>query len=232
MMRMHLPLLEWFPMIGSQTGARQLLASSLLLVACSSSSLGVGSKKDTGQPPTDMASADKRDGSLAISPDSLPTLTSNDAAPDFVVPVIPVAKDAATDLGPLCQETTSLSYDSGISQFPLDWQLAQSPLAWCGMYKDSPPTGLCLSQTSDGYNEAILAYFEGGEMMIVAELFFLYDPRTGKLVAQLFAVTPTQPLTCEFRTPDGPPNPDVDPRACLGGTPLQPVCAPAGDAGP
>jgi len=183
-------------MFRSQTGSRQLLATSLLLVACSSASV-----------------------------------TSKDAAPDIVIPVFPVAKDAATDLGSLCQKTNPLSYDSGSPKFPLDWQSAQSPSAWCGLYEDSPLTSLCLSRTGDGYDEATLSYFEGGEMMIVAELFFLYDPRTGKLVAQLFGVTPTQSLTCEFRTPDGPPNPAVDLRACFG-TPLQPVCAPARDAGP
>jgi hypothetical protein len=184
-------------MFGSQTGSRQLLAASLLLVACSSSSA-----------------------------------TSKDAGSDIVIPVFPVAKDAAADLGPLCQKTNSLSYDSGSPKFPLDWQSAQSLSAWCGLYENSPPTSLCLSRTRDGYDEAILLYFEGGEMMLVMELHFLYDPRTGKLVAQLFGVTPSQSVTCEFRTPDGPPNPEVILGACRMGTPLQPVCAPAPDAGP
>ena len=162
---------------------------------------------------------------------SSPSLPSKDAAPDFEIPIIPVGKDAAADVGPLCQETKSLSYDSGMPQIPLDWQSAQSLSAWRGLYKDSPPTSLCLLQSGDGYNEAVLSCFEGGEMMLVMELHFLYDPRTGKLVAQLFGVTVTEPLTCQFRTPDGPPNPEVILGACRMGTPLQPVCVPAPDAG-
>jgi hypothetical protein len=207
-------------MVRSQTGCRKLLATVLLLVACSSSSLGVGPKKDAG-PPTDVSGIETRDGALA----------NKDAAPEVIIPAIPVGRDAATDLGPLCQEITSLSYDAGVSRVPLDWQSAQSPSAWCGMYQSTPRTSLCLLQTSDGYNEAVIAAFEGGEMAMVAQAFYVYDPQTGKLVAQLFAVTPTQPLVCEFRTPDGPANPGVYPGACLAGIPLQPVCAPVRDAG-
>ncbi len=36
---------------------------------------------------------------------SSPSLPSKDAAPDFEIPIIPVGKDAAADVGPLCQET-------------------------------------------------------------------------------------------------------------------------------
>lgn len=146
---------------------------------------------------------------------------------------IPVAHpgDAAGEVGPLCQAIRSLDYDAGPSATPLDWPSAQVLSSWCSLDMDWSRTGLCLAQTSDGYNVAVLAYIIGGEMMFISKQYFLYDPVTGKLVAELFAMPPVSDIDCAFRTPEGPSDPALDSHFCDWGHPLQPVCAPTPDAG-
>lgn len=161
-------------------------------------------------------------------PDSEPTPADG---PDIIRVPEPHQEDAAGEVGPLCPTVTTVAYDAGKSPIPLDWPSAQSLSSWCSLNMDWPRTRLCLGQSGDGYNVAVLAFRIGGEMMIVNETFFLYDPVTGKLVAQLMAEPPLSGFTCAFRTPDGPPNPALNSQMCMGGQPLQPVCAPTRDAG-
>jgi hypothetical protein len=193
-------------MMGVRWIVEGTLAASLLFSACAGEP-----KQDAARPPADLGVSD---GSLFIVVDNPP-------------PKPP--QDASSDLGPLCQTVSELAYDSGVSPVPLDWQTAQSLSAWCGMYQANPPTSLCLIPNSDGYNQAVISYFEGGEMPVVWESFYLYDPATGKLVASLSAETYSVQVTCWFRTPDGPANPTVYSDECREGMPLQPACA--ADAG-
>jgi len=172
--------------------------------------------------PSDAAGSDGRGDSAVIT---LPVLARKDASADVALIPIPDAQAAPADLGPLCSNISDILY-------PVDWQSAQSPAAWCEMFDEtSLPDGLCLSRTSDGYNLAILDYFVGGEMALHFNAFYLYDPTTGRLVATLYAEDWLTPLTCTFRTPDGPANPMLDGQSCRGGTPLRPVCMPTYDAG-
>lgn len=170
-------------------------------------------KQDAARPPADLGVSD---GPLFIVVDNPP-------------PEPP--QDAYSDLGPLCQTVSSLAYDSGASLFPLDWQTAQSLSAWCGMYKAViGVASLCLIPNSDGYNQAVITLSPEGELAVLLWYFYLYDPATGELVADLWAESDPRQVTCVFRTPDGPANPTVVwPGSCLEGTPLNLVCA--ADAG-
>ena len=198
------------PPMGSPTNVRHVLAVSCLLTGCASS---LPKQQDAAR--ADVA-ADE-------TSDTAPIVNIN-------LDAMALRRDTGGEVGPLCQSIASPPYDAGASPYPLDWQSAQSMSSWCALYMDSH-SELCVTQTNDGYNVAAIAYVIGGEMMIVDQTYFLYDPVTGRLVAELHAEVPISDLTCFFRTPDGPANPTFSPYICLGGLPLEPVCAPTRDAG-
>ncbi len=204
----------------ARLSARRHLLLLVAVPACSTSRLEAGLNPD-GAESVDLVPDRSSDKPVVAIVD--PAQHDSGAAKD----VSAIHDTAATDLSLPCQSIAAVAYDSGISAFPLDWQSAQAPSAWCGEYLNNPSTGLCFCQTSDGYREAEITYDIGGEMGIVDRTFFLYDPTSGLFVEELHARTPFAELECWIGTPGGPANPAVDPYGCCAlGMPLQPVCVP------
>ncbi len=133
---------------------------------------------------------------------------------------------SAADLAPPdtrepCAFTTAEACPGAACAFPLDWQSAQQPSAWCQVNDQYPPASISLCRTGDGYDLVWTAYDMGGE-------FFLYDPVTGAFVQRRADAKAL--YACEIGVPGGPAMPQL---TCAGPESVFPVVCPApgSDAG-
>jgi hypothetical protein len=145
------------------------------------------------------------------SPDVGAAVDLGSTAPDLSSP----------DAQASCAYSTADYCPAAVCTFPLDWQSAQQPSAWCRGTVEASPVSISLCRTVEGYDRVWTAYDFGGE-------FFLYDPVTGAFVQRRSDAKAL--YACLVTAPGGPatavPN-------CVGPESSFPVvCPQPGDVGP